>query len=367
MSHRPPYDAVLLVSFGGPEGPEQVMPFLQNVTRGRNVPEERLREVAEHYYRFGGVSPINQQCRRLLAALRERMSARGLELPLYWGNRNWHPLLPDTVAQMTADGVRRALAFVTSAYSSYSSCRQYLDDLEQAHRAVGEQAPRIDKIRPFYNHPRFVEVMALRTREALARLPRPPEEAATRVVFTAHSLPLSMARQCPYAEQLHQVCTWVAQAVPVEHWDLVYQSRSGPPQVPWLEPDVLDHLRRLPESGVQQVVLVPVGFVSDHMEVIYDLDVEAAELCQQLGLAVARAATPGVHPVFVEMIVDLIEERVRGTPALAMAGSEPWPPQCPPDCCPRPQRSVPQRPMSQRPGSQQEPPAGASGEQTPAE
>ncbi len=331
------YDAVLLVSFGGPEGREQVMPFLENVTRGRNVPRQRLLEVAEHYERFGGASPINAQCRRLLGALRQRMDQRGLALPLYWGNRNWHPLLEHTVAQMATDGVRRALAFVTSAYSSYSSCRQYLEDLQRACRPLGERAPRIDKIRPFYNHPQFVEVMRLRTVEALRQLPSPAQEVPTRVVFTAHSLPLSQARQCAYVEQLQELAAWVAQAAGVPRWDLVYQSRSGPPQVPWLEPDVLDHLRSLPPQGVRQVVLVPLGFVSDHMEVIYDLDVEAGELCRELGLAMVRAGTAGVHPLFVEMIVDLIQERLTGAEPACVPGSAPWPQPCPEDCCPRPQ------------------------------
>ncbi len=333
------YDAVLLVSFGGPEGREHVMPFLENVTLGRNVPRERLLEVAEHYHRFGGVSPINAQCRRLLGALRRQLDQRGLALPLYWGNRNWHPLLTHTVAQMAADGVRRAVAFVTSAYSSYSSCRQYLEDLQRACRLLGRQAPMIDKIRPFYNHPRFVEVMTLRTAEALRQLPAPVAETTTRVVFTAHSLPLSQARQCAYVEQLQELAAWVAQAAGVPQWDLVYQSRSGPPQVPWLEPDVLDHLRSLPPQGVRQVVLVPLGFVSDHMEVIYDLDVEAAELCRQLGLAMVRAGTAGTHRLFVEMIVDLIEERLAGTEPACVPQSTPWPHSCPEDCCPGPRRS----------------------------
>ncbi|GIH69389.1 ferrochelatase [Sphaerimonospora thailandensis] len=324
------YDALVVVSFGGPEGPEDVMPFLENVVRGRGVPRERLLEVADHYQRFGGVSPINAQCRQLIEAI-EAEPAVGL--PVYWGNRNWHPFLEDTVRRMKDDGVRRAAAFVTSAYSSYSSCRQYLDDIARARAAV-PGAPEIVKLRHHYDHPGFVAAMADHTREALGRLPGGVRDAA-RLVFTAHSIPLTMARTAgpaggAYEAQLRRTAELiVAEAAPAgrgteREWDLVWQSRSGPPQVPWLEPDVCDHLEALHARGVGAVVLVPIGFMSDHMEVVYDLDVEAAAAADKLGMALTRAATAGVHPRFVAMIGELL--------------AEPEPAACPATCCPRPRR-----------------------------
>jgi protoporphyrin/coproporphyrin ferrochelatase len=312
----PPYDAFLLVSFGGPEGPDDVMPFLANVTRGRNVPPERLAGVAEHYYAFGGVSPINQQCRDLLAAVRADFAASGLSLPLYWGNRNWTPYLADTVGQMAKDGVRRAVAFVTSAYSSYSSCRQYLDDLERARAAVGPDAPRIDKIRRFFNHPGFIEPFADNAHAALATLPAEVREQA-HLVFTAHSVPLAMAEASGPAGARERYVTELTEAgrliaertgAGTHPWSLAYQSRSGPPSQPWLEPDVRDHLAELAKSGMKAVVVIPAGFVSDHMEVRHDLDVEAAETAETLGLAFARAATPGTSPRFASMITELVTE-----------------------------------------------------------
>jgi ferrochelatase len=313
----PAYDAFLLVSFGGPEGPDDVMPFLQNVTRGRGVPPERLASVAEHYYAVGGVSPINQQCRDLLAAIRSAFPASGLSLPVYWGNRNWTPYLTDTVRTMTADGVRRAVALVTSAYSSYSSCRQYLEDIERARAEAGPDAPRIDKIRRFFNHPGFIEPFAANTRAALATLPANLRDDA-HLVFTAHSIPVAMARASGpggtnrYVAELTEAAGLVAERADggTHPWTLAYQSRSGPPSQPWLEPDIRDHLGELSKSGVKAVVVVPVGFVSDHMEVRHDLDVEAAETADSLGLAFARAATPGSHPAFVSMITDLVRERL---------------------------------------------------------
>ncbi len=316
----PSYDAFLLVSFGGPEGPDDVLPFLANVTRGRNVPPERLAGVAEHYYAFGGVSPINQQCRDLLSAVRADFAASGLELPLYWGNRNWTPYLTNTVRAMTQDGVRRAVAFVTSAYSSYSSCRQYLDDIERARAAVGPDAPRIDKIRRFFNHPGFIEPFAANARTALATLPADLQGGA-HLVFTAHSIPLAMAETSGppgnrgrYVAELTEAARLIAERTGAGTqpwpWSLAFQSRSGPPSQPWLEPDVRDHLADLAKSGTQAVVVIPVGFVSDHMEVRHDLDVEAAETADALGLAFARAATPSASPRFASMITELVQERL---------------------------------------------------------
>ncbi len=341
----PAYDAFLLVSFGGPEGPDEVMPFLENVTRGRGIPRERLARVAEHYYAFGGVSPINQQCRDLLAAVRADFSASGLSLPVYWGNRNWAPYLADTVRSMADDGVRRAVAFVTSAYSSYSSCRQYLDDIEQARAAVGPDAPRIDKIRRFFNHPGFIEPFAASTRAALATLPADLRDDA-HLVFTAHSVPVAMAQASGpgghrYVAELTEAAGLIAERAGggTRPWTLAYQSRSGPPSQPWLEPDVCDYLGELAKSGTKAVVVIPVGFVSDHMEVLHDLDVEAAESAGSLGLAFARAATPGTDPRFASMITELVRERL-ALPAedaegpFAALGSMGVPSQaCPADCC----------------------------------
>jgi len=321
----PAYDAFLLVSFGGPEGPDDVMPFLRNVTRGRGVPEERLAAVAEHYYEFGGVSPINQQCRDLLAAVRADFAVSDLSLPAYWGNRNWSPYLADTVRAMAADGVRRAVAFVTSAYSSYSSCRQYLDDIERARAAVGPGAPRIDKIRRFFNHPGFIEPFADHARAALASLPGDVREDA-HLVFTAHSIPAAMAEASGpsgrrYVAELTEAARLIAERVGGTHpWTLAYQSRSGPPSQPWLEPDVSDHLAELAKSGTLGVVVIPVGFVTDHMEVRHDLDLEAAHAADSLGLAFARAATPGTDPRFASMITKLVRELMSGPSDTCPAG-----------------------------------------------
>ena len=324
-----PYDALLLLSFGGPEKPEDVMPFLENVTRGRGVPRERLESVAEHYHHFGGASPINQQCRDLKAAIEADFAAHGLDLPVYWGNRNWHPFLADTVRQMKADGVRNAAAFVTSAYSGYSCCRQYLDDIDRA-RAEVEDAPRVDKLRIYYNHPGFVEPVIESTRAALDRLPADLRDDA-RVIFTAHSVPLAQPGREAYVAELDDIAAVVSEGRP---WDLVYQSRSGPPSVPWLEPDIGDHLAKLHTEGVRAAVIVPVGFVSDHMEVKYDLDVEAKELADGLGLRIERAATPGTHPRFVAMVRELLLERDGAErPALGRLG--PRPDHCAADCCRR--------------------------------
>jgi ferrochelatase len=333
------YDAILIVSFGGPERPEDVMPFLENVLRGKNVPRERMLEVAEHYYRFGGISPINDQNRLLIAALEAELSVHGPQLPIYWGNRNWHPLLADTLRQMKADGVSRALAFVTSAYSSYSSCRQYREDIARAQEAVGAGAPAVDKIRAFHNHPGFIEVVADRVRQTLATIP-PDRRGSAHLIYTAHSIPLSMAQTCDYEKQLHETARLVADAVGHPDWRLVYQSRSGPPSQPWLGPDILDYLRELKTQGISSdVVIAPIGFVSDHLEILFDLDTQAREVCEELGLHMVRAQTAGTHPRFITMIRELIHERIdEKQPRLALGFLAPRPDLCPIDCCPMPSR-----------------------------
>jgi ferrochelatase len=313
------FDALLVVSFGGPEGMDDVIPFLENVLRGRNVPRERMLSVAKHYELFGGVSPINQQNRDLIAALEREFEREGLPLPIYWGNRNWHPLLPDTLRQMAEDGVKNALAFVTSAYSSYSSCRQYLQNISDAQAAVGPEAPRVEKLRVFYKHPLFIEANVDHIRAALDQLGEPAH-----LVFTAHSIPESMAANCDYASQLGHTGALIARELSIEKWDLVYQSRSGSPAQPWLGPDVCEHLRTLRAEGVTSVVLAPIGFVSDHTEVVYDLDVEARRVADEIGMKMVRAATAGTHPSFVRMIRELIMERVDGEVPANI---------CAPDCC----------------------------------
>jgi protoporphyrin/coproporphyrin ferrochelatase len=324
-----PYDALLLVSFGGPEKPEDVLPFLENVTRGRGIPRERLEEVGQHYHLFGGRSPINDQNRQFITAVEQDLASAGLDVPVYWGNRNWDPYLADTLRQMAADGVRRAACLLTSAYSSYSGCRQYRENLFDAQRSVGADAPAVSRLRMLYNHPGFVEANADHVREALARVPD-----GSHVAFTAHSIPVAMARSCAYEAQLRETARLVAEAVGVERWQVVYQSRSGPPQVPWLEPDVSDHLAALKEEGAPGVVLAPIGFVSDHLEVLYDLDVEARETAEQLGLPLARARAAGTHPSFVAAIREAIAERLEpGTPKRALGRFGPSWDTCAPDCC----------------------------------
>ena len=358
------YDALLLVSFGGPEGAADVIPFLERVLKGRRVPRERMMEVAEHYHHFNGVSPINSQNRALISALERALANHDLSFPVYWGNRNWHPLLADTVRRMAADGIQRALALVTSAYSSYSNCRQYLENIEDARREVGCGAPEIDKIRPFFHHPGYIETMEARVRSALDRLPD-ARRASAHLVYTAHSIPLAMARGCAYEAQLREVSRLISERAGASSWALAFQSRSGPPAQPWLEPDVCDYIRSFHETGAgraaradragqedadraaradradqaaladRDIVLIPVGFISDHMEVVYDLDVEARACCDELGVRMVRAETAGTHPRFVETIVELVEERLSPTTARAAAGVlDPWPDRCPPDCCP---------------------------------
>ena len=327
------YQALLVVSFGGPEGPNDVMPFLENVLRGKPVPRERMLEVSEHYAHFGGVSPINAQNRALIAALQAELAQHGPQLPIYWGNRNWHPLLPQTLRQMAQDGVQRALAFFTSAFSSYSGCRQYRENIAAAQAEVGPTAPQVDKLRMFFNHPGFIEPMIEAVRTAI--VDGPAADLPCRVLFTAHSIPLSMAENCRYEQQLTEACRLVAEGVGLMDWELVFQSRSGSPHQPWLEPDVCDRISQLHDQGeLQRVVLAPIGFISDHMEVLFDLDTEAKQHCERLGVAFTRAATVGVHPRFVQMIRELIVERIEGSgnrPALGTMGASHD--VCPADCC----------------------------------
>ena len=330
-----PYDALLLISFGGPEKRDDVLPFLQNVLRGKDVPAQRVQEVAERYYLFDGVSPINAQNRSLLVSLVGELNRHGPPLPVYWGNRNWHPLLADVLEQMAEDGVRRALAFVTSAFGSYSGCRQYLEDIARAREAVGPQAPQVDKLRLFYNHPGFIEAVADRVAEALGKIPA-DRRASARLIYTAHSVPEAMARVSPYVRQLREACGLVSQRVGREEWDLVYQSRSGPPSQPWLGPDLYEHLRalRAGDGAAQDLVLAPIGFLCEHLEVVYDLDVAAGELCDQLGLTMVRAGLVANHPRFVTMIRELILERIEPNSArLALGPQGPSPDVCPEGCC----------------------------------
>jgi len=342
-----PYDALLLVSFGGPEGPDDVLPFLENVTRGRGIPRERLEEVAEHYHHRGGVSPINAQNRALLAAIRADLAAHGVALPVYWGNRNWPPMLADAFRELAADGRSRVLALFTSAYSSYSGCRQYRENLADARREAGAEHVEVDRVRAYFNHPGFVEPMVESTLTALETLDASVREGA-RLVFVTHSVPLSMDEGSgpeghAYVRQHEDVARLVAAGVAARTGttrahDLVYCSRSGPPTQPWLEPDVNDHLRAI-AADVPAVVLVPIGFVSDHMEVVHDLDTEAFETAEGLGLPVARAATVGTAPGFVEAIRSLVLERaaiVRGDEVVRVALGELGASHdiCPAGCCP---------------------------------
>jgi protoporphyrin/coproporphyrin ferrochelatase len=333
------YDAILVVSFGGPESKEEVIPFLETVLRGRNVPRERLLTVAEHYYHFEGKSPINQQTRDLIARLEAELERHGPKLPVYWGNRNWHPLLPDTLRKMKQDGVQRAVAFVTSAYSSYSGCRQYREDIARAQSEVGQGAPQVDKLRAFFNHPAFVEATIERVGDALRAVPAGAKQNV-QIVYTAHSIPLSMADTSDYVKQLEEVRQLVSGALKQPNDVLVYQSRSGAPGQPWLEPDILDYLREVKARNlVSAVVLAPISFISDHMEVLYDLDVEAQQLCDSLVLPMTRAKTVGVHPKFIGMIRELILERMNPElerQAVGLLGARPD--FCEENCCPAPRR-----------------------------
>ncbi|WP_424890668.1 ferrochelatase [Streptomyces sp. XH2] len=359
MSDQPahaPYDALLLLSFGGPEGPDDVVPFLENVTRGRGIPRERLKEVGRHYFLFGGVSPINDQNRALLGALRKEFAEHGLDLPVYWGNRNWAPYLTDTLREIAADGRRRVLTLATSAYASYSGCRQYRENLAGALAALeaeGVTPPRVDKLRHYFNHPGFVRPMADAVLAALAGLPEAVRDGA-HLAFTTHSIPTAAADTSgpadghgdggAYVAQHLDVARTIAEAVREETgrehpWQLVYQSRSGAPHIPWLEPDICDHLEAAHAAGVPAVVMVPIGFVSDHMEVKYDLDTEAAAKAAELGLPVARAATVGADPRFAAAVRELVLERAateRGEhpERCALGALGPSHDLCPVGCCP---------------------------------
>ncbi len=339
------YDAVVIISFGGPEGMDDVIPFLENVLRGRNVPRERMLEVAKHYELFDGVSPINAQNQKLIAALKNELETEGPPLPIYFGNRNWHPMLADTLAQMRDDGIKNALAFVTSAYSSYSSCRQYLEDIERARGVVGPDAPRVVKLRAFFNHPGFIEANVAFVKAALEQIPA-DRRAAAQVVFTAHSIPETMAGNCDYQKQLVETARLVFEnlgegrapssaVTPIpESNKLVFQSRSGSPSQPWLGPDVCDYLREAQSLGIKDVIVAPIGFVSDHMEILFDLDTEARTLSHELGLNMIRAGTAGTHPAFVRMVRELILERIepdRERRYLGTFGTRSD--VCAPDCC----------------------------------
>jgi ferrochelatase len=327
------FDALLIVSFGGPEKHEDVLPFLENVLRGKNVPRERMLEVAEHYYQFDGRSPINEQTKELIAAVEQDFRDHGVKLPVYWGNRNWYPFLADTLKQMQADGIRHAAALVTSAFGSYSGCRQYREDIARALQAAGTEDLLIEKLPNFCDREEFIATMVDRVRVAMAELP-PAERSgagpikAEQLIFTAHSIPLSMAESSPYVRQLKEASQRVATACGVSNWTLVYQSRSGPPSQPWLAPDICDYLREQHAAGVRSVIICPIGFISDHMEVLYDLDTEARALCDQLGLKMVRAGTAGSHPKIVGMLRDMVLNAA-ASPVLGY---------CEAGCCPAPQR-----------------------------
>jgi ferrochelatase len=340
------FDALLVVSFGGPEKHEDVLPFLENVLRGKNVPRERMLEVAEHYYHFDGRSPINDQNQQMIAALKQEFKNHGLKMPVYWGNRNWHPLLPDTLKQMQADGIRRAAALTTSAFGSYSGCRQYREDIARAQHAAGVEEMVIEKLPNFCDRPEFIEAMTDRVRAAMEQLPSAEQSGAghpqaersgagpikaEQLIFTAHSIPMSMADASPYVRQLKEASARVAAACGMSNWTLVYQSRSGPPSQPWLEPDISDYLRKQYAAGVRRVIICPIGFISDHMEVLYDLDTEARALCDEIGMKMVRAGTAGSHPRLISMIRDMV---LHSTTTEILA-------HCEPGCCPAPQRPRP--------------------------
>ncbi len=336
-------DAILVVSFGGPNEPADVMPFLENVTRGRGIPRERLEQVAEHYYHFGGKSPINEQNLAIIDGLTRELAAKGPEIPVYFGNRNWHPFLTDTFAQMKADGVTRVFAFVTSAFSCYSGCRQYRENLMAAQEASGTQDMEVLKLRVYFNHPGFIDPLVDYVKEAMAKLP------GARLVFTAHSIPLWMANGSKYVAQLSEASKLVADGVGVSEYDLVYQSRSGAPNMPWLEPDILDHMRELHAKGTKEIVICPIGFISDHMEVMYDLDEEARLLAEELGMRMERTQTSSHDARFAAMVRELVLER-RGDllTKIALGTLGPSHDVCPVDCCAPP----PARPAGAgRPGA----------------
>jgi ferrochelatase len=348
------YDGILLAGFGGPEGQDDVIPFLRNVTSGRGIPDERLEEVAHHYRHFGGVSPINEHNRELKAALEAELASRGIDLPVFWGNRNWDPYLNDALHEARAAGRTKLIAIATSAYSSYSSCRQYREDFADALADVefGDEI-QIDKVRQFFDHPGFVSPFIEGVRDGIARLeasvPGLDRTTEVEVLFATHSIPSTDAAKSGPAERgFGEGGAYAAQHLAVAEvvmreagasdvpWQLVYQSRSGPPSMPWLEPDINDAIEELPAAGRKAIVIVPLGFVSDHMEVLWDLDNEALETAEQQGLAAVRVPTPGTHPAYVAGLVDLVLERVNGTPVdarPAVTPLGPWYDVCRPGCC----------------------------------
>ena len=336
------FDALLLLSFGGPEGPEQVMPFLENVTRGRGIPRERLESVAEHYLHFGGVSPINGINRALIAEIEAELARRGRRMPVYFGNRNWEPYVEDTVTQMRDNGIERAAVFTTSAWGGYSGCTQYQEDIARGRAAAGAGAPQLVKLRQYFDHPLLVEMFADAIRDAVTTLPAELRDEA-RLVFTAHTIPLRAADRCGpdlYERQVGYSCRLIAAAAGYLDYDHVWQSRSGPPQVPWLEPDVGDHLEALQRAGTRAVIVCPVGFVADHIEVVWDLDNELAEQAAQAGIAFARASTPNAQTRFAQLAIDLLDEMRTDAPAARVTGPQPVPGYgcsvngavCTPDC-----------------------------------
>jgi ferrochelatase len=345
------FDALLIVSFGGPEKHEDVLPFLENVLRGKNVPRERRLEVAEHYYHFDGRSPINEQTKELITAVEQEFRDHGVKMPVYWGNRNWHPFLADTLKQMQADGIRHAAALVTSAFGSYSGCRQYREDIACAQQAAGTEDLLIEKLPNFCDREEFIATMVDRVRAAMSQLSSAEHSGAAysnaerseagliraeQLIFTAHSIPLSMAESSPYVRQLKETSARVAAACGISNWTLVYQSRSGPPSQPWLAPDICDCLREQHAAGVRSVIICPIGFISDHMEVLYDLDTEARALCDQLGMKMVRTGTAGSHPKIVGMLRDMVMNAV-ASPVLGY---------CEAGCCPAPQRPAAARPSA---------------------
>ena len=333
------YDAVLFVSFGGPEGPDEVIPFLERVTAGRNIPAERLKLVGQHYFDRGGVSPINELCRDMIGRLETALAAAGIDLPIYWGNRNSAPFLEDTLRTMADDGIGRAMAFVTSAYSSYSGCRQYRENIAEGLDAVGDGAPVVDKMRVYFNHPGFIDPLVDRLSDALESL----DLARTQIFFTAHSIPMSMASNSFYVDQLANAVQLVTERIEAigasgAAHELVWQSRSGPPTMPWLEPDIVDAINAVDADAFDSVVVVPIGFVSDHMEVLQDLDTDAARAAADKGFEFRRVETSGTDPRFIDMIVELIRERLQGVTPVALGELGLVPEQCGETCCPRPQR-----------------------------
>ncbi len=343
------YDALLIVSFGGPEGPDDVMPFLENVFRGLRVTDETKQKIAARYQDFGGISPINGHTREFIAALQKLLDAEGPALPIYWGNRNWHPMLDDTLAQMSRDGIKHAAAYVTSTFSSYSGCRKYREDLFEAVRDL-DNAPAIDKLRVGFNHPGFITAVADRIVEGVESLPEERRDGA-RLIFTAHSLPESMAASAPYVEQLFDSAASSANLAGFEDWRLVYQSNNARyGGDPWLTPDISDAIEEEAKAGRKDVIVMPIGFVCDHMEVVLDLDVDAAKRADAVGINMVRAGTVGSHPAYIGMVRDLIVERMADSrERLTMGALPPKHDFCPADCC-----------LSGRPGPAKESLCGAA-------